>query len=215
MERPEDEIVRRVRPDLARRRVEVRLDWILTRQNLLSEVVLHAHWPRRVCQFGIDEIGGPSAPEDRSSAEAERAPWEVLVEGHWAVGVPWLTPYRARVALARRAQVRRQVLHVLRQGERTSLEHEDAVAVRRIDVEEVRRCYRTEAAAANHEEIERPRVGVHGPILAGQRLLDRVADVTANVVETERGGDSDRCRHRISLPCAERQPCEMLRMSVP
>ncbi len=88
---------------------------------------------------------------------------------------------------------------MLRQGERTSLEHKDAVAVRGIDVEKVRRRHSAEASATNDDEIEGPRVGVRCSILARQRLLDGVADIASNVVEAERGGGNDRCRHGLSL----------------
>src|SRR5713101_6101271 len=102
MQRPEDEVIRGIRADLARSRVEVRLDGVLAWQDFLREVVLHARRPRRISQLRIDEIGRPTAPKNRAASKTEGEPGEVPVEGHRAVGFPGLTPNGAGTALAGR-----------------------------------------------------------------------------------------------------------------
>src|SRR5262250_2113615 len=61
----------------------------------------------------------------------------------------------------------------------------------RVDVEKMRRRDGSKTASPDHDEIERPGIGMGGRILAGTRLVQRVADVAADIVEGEGGRESD------------------------
>src|SRR6516164_3922869 len=64
-----------------------------------------------------------------------------------------------------------------------------------IDVEEMRRRDASETPSTNYDEIERSGIGMDGRILAGPCLVQRVADVAADIVEREGGRESDGGRH--------------------
>src|SRR5262249_52834568 len=61
----------------------------------------------------------------------------------------------------------------------------------RVDVEEMRRRDRSKTTSPNYDEIERSGIGMDGRILAGACLVQRVADVAADIVEREGGRESD------------------------
>src|SRR5215813_3533074 len=65
----------------------------------------------------------------------------------------------------------------------------------RVDVEKMRRRDCSKTASPDHDEIERPGIGMDGRILAGACLVQRVADVAADIVEREGGRESDRGGH--------------------
>src|SRR5215472_10271817 len=61
----------------------------------------------------------------------------------------------------------------------------------RVDVEEMRRRDGSKTTSPNYDEIERSGIGMDGQILAGPCLVQRVADVAADIVEREGGRESD------------------------
>src|SRR5262249_47732816 len=65
----------------------------------------------------------------------------------------------------------------------------------RVDVEEMRRRDGSKTTSPNYDEIERSGIGMDGQILAGTCLVQRVADVAADIVEREGGRESDRGGH--------------------
>src|SRR5262245_12366473 len=65
----------------------------------------------------------------------------------------------------------------------------------RVDVEEMRRRDRSKTTSPNYDEIERSGIGMDARILAGACLVQRVADVAADIVEREGGRESDRGGH--------------------
>src|SRR5262245_55830018 len=61
----------------------------------------------------------------------------------------------------------------------------------RVDVEEMRRRDGSKTPSPDYDEIERSGIGMDGRILAGTCLVQRVADVAADIVEREGGRESD------------------------
>src|SRR5215467_14740103 len=57
----------------------------------------------------------------------------------------------------------------------------------RVDVEEMRRRDGSETASPDYDDIERFGIGMGGRILASRYLVQRVADVAADIVEREGG----------------------------
>src|SRR5437870_4282121 len=64
----------------------------------------------------------------------------------------------------------------------------------RVDVEEMRRRNAPETASTNYDEIERSGIGMDGRILASPRLIQRVADVAADIIE-RKGCRENECSH--------------------
>src|SRR6516162_9851369 len=60
-----------------------------------------------------------------------------------------------------------------------------------VDVEEMRRRDGSKTASPDHDDIERSGIGMDGQILASRCLVQRVADVAADIVEREGGRESD------------------------
>jgi hypothetical protein len=65
------------------------------------------------------------------------------------------------------------------------LEDEDAVGMRLVEPLESRGEDGAERTAADHDEIERPRVRLLRGISAGKGLVEAVADVTSSHIERE------------------------------
>src|SRR5262245_63442302 len=65
----------------------------------------------------------------------------------------------------------------------------------RVHVEEMCRRDGAKTTSPNYDEIERSGIGMDGRILAGTCLVQRVADVAADIVEREGGRESDRGGH--------------------
>src|SRR5215831_17335428 len=65
----------------------------------------------------------------------------------------------------------------------------------RVDVEEMRRRDGSKTPSPDYDEIERSGIRMDGRILAGACLVQRVADVAADIVEREGGRESDRGGH--------------------
>src|SRR2546428_11935166 len=64
----------------------------------------------------------------------------------------------------------------------------------RVDVEEMRRRDGSETTSSNYDEIERSGIGMDGRILASPCLVQRVADVAADIVE-RKGCRENECSH--------------------
>src|SRR5262249_21048513 len=128
---------------------------------------------------------------DGAAAKAEGKPREILIEAHRTIGLPRLTPDRTGTALAGRVEVGRQVLNVLRQRERARFQDQNAVAMGRVDVEKMRRRDCSKTSSPDYDEIERSGIGMDGQILTSRCLVQRVADVAADIVEREGGRESD------------------------
>src|SRR5262249_7717119 len=71
----------------------------------------------------------------------------------------------------------------------------NAVVMGRVDVEEMRRRDGAKTPSPDYDEIEWPGIGMDGQILASCCLVQRVADVAADIVEREGGRESDRGGH--------------------
>src|SRR5215831_15741006 len=61
----------------------------------------------------------------------------------------------------------------------------------RVDVEEMRRRDGSKTTSADYDDIERSGIGMDGRILASRCLVQRVADVAADIVEREGGRERD------------------------
>src|SRR5262249_44608335 len=61
----------------------------------------------------------------------------------------------------------------------------------RVDVEEMRRRDGSKTTSADYDDIERSGIGMDGRILTSPCLVQRVADVAADIVEREGGRESD------------------------
>src|SRR5262249_14695050 len=86
----------------------------------------------------------------------------------------------------------------------------------RVDVEEMRRRDGSKTTSADYDDIERSGIGMDGRILASRCLVQRVADVAADIVEREGGRERDGgghgCSHFSSdvLPGNGLRWCELL-----
>src|SRR5262249_45172609 len=78
----------------------------------------------------------------------------------------------------------RIVLHVLRQGQRTALEDENAMRVRLVAREKALRENRSETATADDDQIERSGIDA---LRARERFVEAVADESAENIATEVG----------------------------
>ena len=69
------------------------------------------------------------------------------------------------------------------------------MAMGSVDVEEMRRRDGSKTASPDHDDIERSGIGMDGQILASRCLVQRVADVAADIVEREGGRERDEGGH--------------------
>src|SRR5262245_45135477 len=177
VQRPVNEIVGFNHTDLLRR---------LLKERMLrsAHVQISEHRCRPARDLLVERLWRPAAPKNGSTADTVRQAWKLLIrmpgESPHFVARHLVLSDGPEIHDARRARrietEHRIVLHVLRQGKRTTFEDENAMRMRFVSREEALRENRSEAATADDDQIERSCID---PLRACERFVETVADESA------------------------------------
>ena len=77
---------------------------------------------------------------------------------------------------------------MLGERERPGFQNKNSMSARSVVEEQVTRQDRSETPATQNDQVERPRIGMRGPVSAGQGLVQAVAHIPSQHVQAEVGG---------------------------
>ena len=205
MQLPLDKVVGFVDADLLGRFAEI----------AIVQVGLHHGRPAITRHLRVEQLRRPTAPEKRPPSHAigkagklvRRMPGQppdfavpVAERAFVAACLPLLNS-REMNRIRPRETRQRNVLHVFMHGERSALQHEDAVPLLLVALEDRRGEYGAKRTATHDDDVEWLRVGAPAGVRAGVGFIQRIADVAALYVAREgcRLGESGSVHGRIPL----------------